>query len=160
MKIFFSAAFAFVCSLLLSACQSAETNTTEDAKLAVSWELLTNFTDVPTGFEARFTLTNNSDETLTDKNWKLFFNMAPRPILTNKTPQPATVQHINGDWYKLVPEKGFSLKPGASVEIHYTGTEGIIKETDAPLGLYVVYYDDAGKEQRIAQVSTLSLIHI
>jgi hypothetical protein len=37
-------------------------------------------------------LRNNSDLDLTDKNWALFFNMAPRPILENKTRQPADIR--------------------------------------------------------------------
>jgi hexosaminidase len=125
----------------------------EGLQLAVSWELVSNFTDIKDGFEARFTLTNKSDLPLTDTNWALFFNMSPRPILPAKIPQPATVQHINGDWYKLIPNKGFSLKPGASTEILYQGTEAVTKVTDAPLGLYVVFYDKDGKEENIVQIA-------
>lgn len=152
MKLFFSATSLLTLLVLLIGCQQQSTTTIQDAKLAVSWELITNFTDVPTGFEARFTLTNNSSETLQDSGWALFFNMAPRPIIPHKTPQLATVHHINGDWYKLTPNKGFSLKPGDSLDIRYMGTEGIIKETDAPLGLYLVFYDTKGKEVSMAEV--------
>ena len=126
-------------------------------QLAVSWELVSNFTDVENGFDARFTLTNKGETALTDANWALFFNMSPRPILPNKSPQPATVQHINGDWYKLVPAKGFSLKPGATTDIHYQGTEAVTKVTDAPLGLYVVYYDQAGKEESVVEVANYTI---
>ncbi len=104
-------------------------------------------------FEARFVLKNGSDITLDGKNWALFWNMAPRPIHTNKTPQPAVVEHINGDWYKMVAAKDFTLKPGDSISISYTGTEGVIKETDSPLGLYFVFYDQEGKEKDIVQVA-------
>lgn len=151
MRTFF-ASLLLLTALFVTSCQTDRKTSDGDAKIAVSWELLTNFTDVPTGFNARFTITNNTGETLTDANWKLFFNMAPRPILTNKTPQPATVQHINGDWYMLVPEKGFSLAAGKRIDINYSGTEAVIKETDAPMGLYVVFYDESGKEKQIAQV--------
>lgn len=155
MRPFFYLTVLLLTSLVLPACRDKTDSTSADTTgdLAVSWELISNFTDAPNGFEARFTLRNQSGTTLTDSNWTLFFNMSPRPILPNKNSQPASVQHINGDWYKLVPAKGFSLKPGASVEIRYSGTEGIIKETDAPLGLYVVFYDAQGKEDRIAQIS-------
>lgn len=140
-------------------CQkSSDKEQAEPAGIRVSWELLTNFTDVKTGFDARFTLKNVSEITLNDKNWTMFFNMAPRPILDNKTPQPASIQHINGDWYKMVPNPGFSLKAGDSLVIQYSGTEGVIKETDAPLGLYFVFYDKDGKEERIAQVEDFTLV--
>ncbi|GAB4000700.1 family 20 glycosylhydrolase [Spirosoma daeguense] len=141
----------------INSCQRTDKSTESTSQLDVSWELVNNFTAVKDGFEARFTLTNKSDKELTDSNWALFFNMSPRPILPTKTSQPATVQHINGDWYKLVPTKGFSLKPGASTEIRYEGTEAVTKVTDAPLGLYVVMYDKDGKEESIAEIASYTI---
>lgn len=138
---------------LMTGCASTDTDQSSENNVAVHWELVTNFLENPGTFEARFALRNNSELTLTDDNWALFFNMAPRPILPDKTPQPANVKHINGDWYKLVPGKGFSLAPGDSVAITYWGTEGVIKETDRPMGLYFVFYDKSGAEERIAEVS-------
>lgn len=122
-------------------------------KIAIHWEILTNFTDQKDVFNGRFTITNNSKFSLSDKNWALFFNMAPRPILRNKSTQPAMVKHINGDWYKLVPESGFKLAPGKSIAIDYRGTEAVIKETDRPLGPYFVFYDDHKREKQITEVS-------
>lgn len=146
-------------AILLAGCQNAEQKSGDSpAGIQVSWELISNFTDVKTGFDARFVLKNVNEEVLDDRNWALFFNMSPRPILENKVAQPANIEHINGDWYKMVPNKGFSLKPGDSLVIQYTGTEGVIKETDAPLGLYFVFYDENGKEKRIAQVEDFKLI--
>ena len=121
-------------------------------KIAVRWELVSNMTGNPGEFEARFTIVNHSAFRLHDDNWTLFFNIAPRPILPNPSPQPAVVEHINGDWYKLKPEPGFLLAPGDSIEIRYLGSSPVIKETDAPLGLYFVFYD-RGSEKHIAVVS-------
>src|SRR5689334_15617778 len=144
MRIGFFATLLFLVLAGISGCRQSLTADGEAGRqLVVSWELVSNFTNVKDGFEARFTIKNNSDQTLTDANWALFFNMSPRPIITPKTPQLATVRHINGDWYTLVPNKGFTLKPGASTEISYEGTEAVTKLTDAPLGLYVVLYDKA-----------------
>lgn len=124
-------------------------------KLAVKWELVTNFTGEKNVFNARFSLTNNSDQVLRE-NWSLFFNMAPRPILENKTPQQGTLHHINGDWYKLVPAEKFTLEPGKTITIDYWGTEAVIKETDRPLGPYFVFYKDNGEEETIAEVTDYS----
>jgi hexosaminidase len=121
--------------------------------IAVRWELVTNFTDKPDVFDAKFELINNGDFTLTNKNWTLFFNMAPRQLLKPETTQQATLQHINGDWYKLVPSESFTLEPGRSVTISYRGVEAVIKETDRPMGLYFVFYNDAGEEERIVEAN-------
>ena len=125
--IFFSVFLIYGCSY------PSEEKITGKSELAVSWELISNFVGENDEFDARFYIKNNGKEDLNDKDWAIFFNMAPRPILPNKAPQPARVEHINGDWYKLIPESGFALAPGDSVEIRYSGTEGVIKETDAPL---------------------------
>lgn len=145
-------ALYFLISLLFSCGNPSEKDVAEKSQLAVSWELMSNFVGQRDEFDARFFIKNKGEKVLSDKDWAIFFNMAPRAILPNKIPQPARVEHINGDWYKLVPESGFSLAAGESVEVRYTGSEGVIKETDAPLGLYIVYYDDEGKEQRIEQI--------
>ena len=100
--------------------------------VAVRWQLLTNFTNVPDGFEASFELRNGGDEPLGDQGWGLYFNMAPRPIAPHPDPQPASIEHLNGDWYRLVPAAGFRLQPGQTIEIRYAGIEPVIKESDAP----------------------------
>jgi hexosaminidase len=140
-------------AILLFACTSEKEKFSSVEKIAVHWELITNFTDQPNVFQAKFEIINNSNVPLTDKNWGLFFNMAPRQIVENKTPQPASLKHINGDWFKLVPNENFNLEPGKSITTEYHGVEGVIKETDRPLGLYFVFYDDQGEEEKIVEVT-------
>jgi len=142
---------AFV--MMVVGCSSPQQKHEASEKIAVRWTLITNFTDKPDVFEAKFELINNSDQSLTNKNWTLFFNMSPRQLLTPETPQAATLHHINGDWYKLVPAESFSLQPGESVTINYRGVEAVIKETDRPMGLYFVFYNDAGVEEKISEVN-------
>ncbi|MEZ4902539.1 MAG: family 20 glycosylhydrolase [Spirosomataceae bacterium] len=146
--LFFSAAI-----LVLQGCKSASNESFDQVnKIAISWELVSNFTKQKEGFEAKFYLKNNGTLTLGDSSWALFFNMAPRNITPNSTPQPAQLEHLNGDWYKMTPNKGFHLAPGDSLTVSYQGIEGIIKETDAPMGMYFVFYDASGKEIQIVPV--------
>jgi hexosaminidase len=121
-------------------------------QIDVHWTHITNFTDKPDVFLSKFTLYHKGGKQLNDKNWKLFFNIAPRPMVPTSQPQTAKVKHINGDWYKLEPEEGFDLMKGDSIEILYSGTEATIKETDRPLGLYFVFYDENGNEEHISEV--------
>jgi hexosaminidase len=148
----------FFIIVFISACTKSDSISKEEAeKIGVSWKLISNFIEPEGSFEAKFTLKNGSDFTLNGSNWALFFNMSPRPIHSNKTPQPAAIEHINGDWYKMVAAKDFVLKPGDSITINYTGTEGVIKETDSPMGLYFVFYDKEGKEKDIVQVADFTV---
>lgn len=150
--------YLFLFCLIIFGCNTADKESATGENISVQWELVSNFIDEPNAFEAKFTLVNKGASDLKDKNWALFFNMAPRPILESKTPQPARVHHINGDWYKLIPDESFSLAAGDTVEITYRGTEGVIKETDQPLGLYFVFYDDEGEEEMITEVSDYTLV--
>ena len=144
--------------LICLRCVSTDHDRDTYAGIAVKWELVTNFTDTPDEFEARFVLMNNGKNALDDKGWRLFFSMAPRPLKDNKSDQPARIEHINGDWYKLSPEPGFRLAPGDSVEVRYWGTEGVIKDSDRPMGLYFVFYDEQGNEENIARVTDYTFI--
>jgi hexosaminidase len=140
-------------AMIVIGCSSPQEKYMASEKITVRWTLVTNFTDKPDVFEAGFELINNGELSLTNKNWTLFFNMAPRQLLKAEPPQPASLHHINGDWYKLVPAADFSLQPGDSVTILYRGVEAVIKETDRPMGLYFVFYNDAGVEEKIIEVN-------
>ncbi len=148
--------FPLVISIVLLTALGCSTGTDDGrSKIpAVQWGLITNFTEEADVFEAEFTLLNTGDFELNDKNWTLFFNMAPRPIAENRSPQAGEVIHINGDWYKLVPNEGFSLAAGDSISIRYWGTEGVIKDSDRPMGLYFVFYGEG--DDRIAEVDDFS----
>lgn len=149
----------FFCVVAFFSCQRGEDNVSESATtaLAVRWELMSNFPDSGTGYTARFRLINHDQRALTEKNWALFFSIAPSPVI--KTPnQKATLEHINGDWFRLYPNPGFSLAPGDSTDVLYKAQGAVIKESDGPLGMYIVYYDDNGKEKEIAEIENYTLI--
>ena len=150
-------ALALSLFFVLSCAKKEHDDKVTTTPIAVSWKLINNFAGPGDTFEARFRIDNKGDIALTDKNWSLYFSMSPRAIHENKTPQPAIIKHLNGDWYQMTPESGFSLAPGESIDIHYRGTEGIIKHTDAPMGLYFVFYDKDGNEEGIAQVENLKI---
>ncbi len=149
--------FIIVTLVFLGCSPKGNVSETEAQKISVSWKVISNFIEPEGSFSAKFDLKNNSNITLNGKNWALYFNMSPRPIAPNKSPEPATINHINGDWYKMAASPDFILNPGDSISINYSGTEGITKETDAPMGLYFVFYDDAGKEEQIVQVADFTI---
>ena len=141
--------------VIYSGCRSdsgKKTGGSEAANIEVSWQLLSNFIEPANQFEAKFILSNKGGEELGDSGWAIFFNVTPRGIKPTPTPQPASVEHINGDWYKLLPNIGFRLKPGESIEVLYRAEDFVIKETDAPLGCYIVFYDEKGNEKNIVSL--------
>lgn len=124
-------------------------------QLAISWKVISNeFADSPR-VKASFTLTNNSNVTLKPGKWALYYNQQPREILQN--PDNAEITRISGDWYKLEPGKDLVIKPGESTELIYEAQAWWIKEVDAPLGLYFVFYDRNGNEKQVVAVSNYEI---
>ena len=132
-------------------------DTADAAKIEVSWQMVSNFIEPAQQMEAKFIFTNKGNYTLDDSSWALFYNNTPRGIKSNAVPQPAKVEHMNGDWYRLTPNKGFSLKPGETVEVSYRCDDFVIKETDAPQGLYFVFYE-GGKEKAIVDLGDAKVL--
>jgi hexosaminidase len=119
--------------------------------ISVRWTLLHNFDSENDNFSARFTIVNRSNFELTERNWNLYFSVAPRTI-TNSGDSHVMVEHLNGDWFRLRPTKGFTLSPGDSVVVAYQGYPAMIKHNDAPAGLYFTFLNDTGGEELIAPV--------
>jgi len=136
--------------IFFTSCQQEASWQNTVNQLHLEWELVSNFTEEEGQFEARFIIENKGNDPLEDEGWALFFNMSPRMIVSSTK---ADITHINGDWYKLSPREGFYLDAGKQMEISYTGIEGVIKETDAPMGLYMVFYGAEGQELETFPVS-------
>ncbi len=151
MKKISSLLFWSLCLILWSGC--GQEKYPAGNELEVSWKVISNeYADQP-GVKAQFTLENKSNFTLTDTNWALFFNQTPREIV--KTEGDVQIARISGDWFKMVPEEGFILKPGQKVEIVYEASHWLIKESDAPMGPYFVFYGEDGAEKSVVEVTSL-----
>ncbi|MCC5938316.1 MAG: carbohydate-binding domain-containing protein [Lunatimonas sp.] len=125
--------------------------------IRIEWELVSNFLEESGQFEAKFVFHNEGTRDLGNTGWKLFFNMSPRMILPYPDERVARISHINGDWYEISPGSDFALPAGGSVSFTYRGIEGVIKESDAPMGLYFVFYDTDGNELEVLAFDQLSV---
>jgi hexosaminidase len=137
----------------LNSNKSVGQNENLSSEIKLKWELITNTTndkgeDI---FKARFIIENHGDK-IFKNNWKLFFSTNPRRIFPAATDN-GYVEHVNGDWYQLVPSDKLTLEPDKTLEILYSGNWCLIKEGDGPLGAYFVFYDDKGNEQKIERIN-------
>lgn len=140
----------FLASVLCLACASQEV-----PDLSVTWDLETNFAEGG-GHRARFTIRNSSDAELTADNWELYWSMMPRAVHPASVTAPVTIEWINGDFFVMKPTEDFRLPPGEQVEVQYTGSYAVIKETDAPHGLYVAWREGEGAV-RLAPVADYTI---
>ncbi len=132
---------SFVVLMFFSGCRE---NAPLPEEIKLSWEVVSNeYSEQPKAM-TKFYFENNSRFTFSNKNWALYFNQMTRDPLS--ADNNVEIQFISGDWYVMKPTGNFSLKPGQSVEITTEHSEWIIKETDAPLGPYLILYDKNGNE--------------
>ncbi len=137
LSIFLITPLLFGCSPLSSQLETTRLD------LEVHWNLQTNFAEGG-GHRAQFTIRNNSDIELTSANWEMYWNMAPRTVKPGSITAPVAIEWINGDFFVMNPHADFTLPPGEQIEITYNGTYAVIKESDAPLGLYSLLYEPDG----------------
>jgi hexosaminidase len=114
--------------------------------VSIAWNLETNFVDGG-GHRATFRIRNDSDIELTDDNWALYWSMAPREVDQASITAPVTIEWISGDFYRMQPADGFLLPPGGEITITYRGGWAVIKESDAPVGVYMVLESADGSAQ-------------
>lgn len=131
---------------LLPGCMNQDLNMQQDIK--VSWELISNQVDTVPAALAAFTFINNSGQDWSDTNWTFYFNQSPRNIIRYSCEQPITMQRISGDWYRIRPDNGFSLKSGQHLRLEYQVEAWWIKASDAPAGAYWVI-KNKGKESTL-----------
>lgn len=132
------------------------TSDAQDANIKVGWELRTNFPESTYKSIAEFTI-ENKGEKLNDNNWALFFSLAPSLVTSLDKNKQIDIEHINGDWYRIFPKKGFYLAPGKKVTFQYGSNRHVVKEVLAPMGLYIVFYDKNGKQNRIANIKDFTI---
>ncbi|MFY0689379.1 MAG: carbohydate-binding domain-containing protein [Cyclobacteriaceae bacterium] len=121
--------------IMLSAC----TPTPEQFNIDVTWELVTNSLDGEWKYRNKFVLTNTGNVALTSNNWQLYFSQSPRNAIKESFVGNFSHQHLGGDWYRISPTSEFSLEPGETTTFQYDGGAFLIKEADAPQGLYFTY---------------------
>jgi len=154
--IYFALLLCTVWSLTQCAGKQAET-LPQSSELEVKWELITNLYEGKNQALAAFTIHNHSKYTFKNNGWEMYFSQLPAIPIVSDSARAARVEHINGDWFKLVPSDNFSLLPGDSIRINYCGTGFMIKNTDAAMGIYFVFYDADGKERSIVPVNKVRI---
>lgn len=153
MKKIFPICLGLFISILMIGCVKVSNPTADE--LSVAWKVISNEYFESPRVKARFSITNNSSSDLKPGSWELYYNQVPRDIIVQ--PGQAEIIRISGDWYKVVPAEGFILKAGETVELIYESQAFMIKETDAPMGLYLVFYDNEGQESSVEVVKNYTL---
>ncbi|MCG8323154.1 MAG: carbohydate-binding domain-containing protein [Cytophagales bacterium] len=148
---FLPIALIFHVFLILGSCSSKE----EITNIKLSWKLEKNFEQAGYSLhEAIFTITNTGNGILRD-NWLLYWNQSPRGVVNVESEKSVEIVQINGDFYQMRLLPGFSLAENESVKIKLTASEWMIKEGDAPVGVYMVINNNGEETIKVVEDYTV-----
>jgi hexosaminidase len=137
--------YLFISTLLFTILSCSLQRTSKTDNISISWEVISNTSeDIPTS-KCVFIIENNGKHEFS-ANWQLYFSQSPRKVIYSQSNSKGFVEHICGDWYRLVPQGKLTIKPKEQIKIYYETEYWYIKESDAPSGLYFVLTDNQGKE--------------
>ncbi len=131
------------------------------AEIALRWELLANNINSENQYQVRFTLFNQSRDTLPATGWAIYFNQLSGTPLPDSLSQMAHIQRIAGDFYRLQPGPNFqAVAPNDSVQLELRFQGWLIKDCEAPQMPYIVFNDADGAEQLPKLLSNYMIIPI
>jgi len=106
--------------------------------ISIAWACVSNVDDQDT-FSASLTLRNLGAAAIAP-GWTLYFN-ACRKIVPGSVAAGFTIDHVNGDLFRLRATTASTWLPGQAFTVAYQGRFWVISATDAPLGFYLVDAD-------------------
>lgn len=153
MKNCFSLVIPAVLFLLLYGCSGMSSDPFD--KLSVEWKLYSNSPDQGGTCHTAFIFHNRGNKEFTGSDWMLYFNQMGAMPRKDAPAQAASVEHLGGDFYRLVPAAGFRIPPADSLIVHCYMRGWVLKKTDAPSGLYFVVHQ--GGKEKILRVKDFSV---
>lgn len=124
----------------------------------VEWKLITNnYNNREDRYLQEVTITNNSDQVLSNTNWNIYFSAPPSSIDTTLS-ELVDIQQVQGDLFKIIPTSKFvPIKSKESFTFQFAKSGSFcIKYTDAPCGFYFV--DSSGVATNIKDLVYQPLI--
>jgi hexosaminidase len=136
--------------LMLLACRLSD----KTISLAITWGVDKNYAqDESTVHDATFEIVNTGTVHLSSDNWSLYWNQAPHDIISHTGSDQLHVRRINGDFYEMKPTDQFSLAPLERISVTITCEGAMIKESDGPLGVYVM-----GENQNFIPIEDVTIL--
>lgn len=154
----FSTLILIIGLFAITGCKYNEKKINKHKPVRVTWEVISNISKDEPASKQILTIKNTSSGVLSSQNWALFYNQTPREVLSVSEYSPAVLERLNGDWYTVRIKPDNTLNPGEEIQIEYFVSHWHIKETDSPKGLYCVFYNEDGREERIVPIGEPNII--
>lgn len=142
---YFSSFIRLIASILLTGMLWSFTDTKQNgAPISLLWEMGQN--EVAPGiYDNRFILINHSNKPLKE-NWVIYFSQNPAEVIHDAT-APLVIEQICATHYRMFPSPNYlPLMPGDTLIVYFRCRGGIVKNSNAPEGAYLVMRDKNGRE--------------
>ena len=106
-------------------------------QLRIGWQVLSDSSLGEGSFDSELILSNHSDQIL-GSDWVIYFSYF-RTVLPEPDSAGARVEHLNGDYFRLLPEPGFRLEREAEARIRFRSRGSPVNQAQGPSGFYLVY---------------------
>ena len=140
---------------LLGGCVSEPPGNPPVDQLEISWQVLSDASTQEQSFDSQLILENGSDQVLGD-DWVIYFNYL-HAIMPEASPTGTRIEHINGDYFRLLPEAGFRLERETEARIRFRSSGRPVNRSQGPAGFYLVYVDGAGEESSPHSIESRAL---
>ncbi|GHT23410.1 hypothetical protein AGMMS4957_14910 [Bacteroidia bacterium] len=113
--------------------------------VSLTWEMGKNGV-APGLYDNTFHI-KNTGKTVLEGNWTIYFQQSVNPV--NQDDAPLRVERIQATHCKMEPSEHYQpLAPGETLAFTFRARGGLIKESAAPQGAYIVFVDANGNEQQ------------
>ncbi|MDR2622495.1 MAG: carbohydate-binding domain-containing protein [Dysgonamonadaceae bacterium] len=133
-----------ICLVLLAGCT---TNKQTGVSLSLTWEMGQN--GIQPGVCEQTFYIKNTGKTELKNNWTIYFNQISTASSLPDENAVLVIERIASTYFKMYPVQNYKpLAPGETLTFTYRCRGGIIKESAAPQGAYIVCTDKNGREQQ------------
>ncbi|MDR1369761.1 MAG: carbohydate-binding domain-containing protein [Dysgonamonadaceae bacterium] len=137
-----------LCIALLAGCSTGKVTT---PPVSLIWEMGANGIE-PGYYENTFFLVNSGEKAL-DGNWIIYYNQISAGTALLPEGSPLKVERIQSTYFRMYPTNQYqSLVAGDTLKFTFRCRGGIIKESAAPQGAYIVLSDKNGNEQSVQNI--------
>ena len=117
-------------------------------RLRIGWQVLSDSSLGEGSFDSELILSNHSDQVL-GSDWIIYFSYF-RTVLPEPDSAGARVEHIHGDYFRLLPEPGFRLEREAEARILFRSRGRSVNQSQGPSGFYLVYGAETGEPPSVS----------
>jgi len=116
-------------------------------QLRLEWEVVSNRVDETPRCRTLLQIRNSGSRELNETGWAFFYSQDAGDVIPESVMGEVSIDNLGGDFMKLEPGTGFRLLPGEEIAIQADHSGWIIKEGQAPDGIYIVFYNEDGEER-------------